>query len=334
MFRLLSRRRIQTQVVRRVFFAMGTEISLSLVISEPEEIEAAELAILEMKAILDRFGEQWWPWSGGQLSQFNAQLERGESASIPQDMQALFCRAWALHEATGGAFDPRVAPLVKLWGFHDFAATPEAPPDADMVRDYLHKLSLAPAYQGGDTYGPAPGIGWDFGGIGKGWIVDQVLGQLAQRTFRDVIIDAGGNLAVRGSCGRRSWRIGIRVPDSNPASPELLASLDARDEAVNTHGDDQRFFMHQGRRYGHILNPWTGEPASGLRSVTVVHADGSLAEAGGAALFVAGPQHWQALAQQLNLEQVLVVHDSGQVEATRALYKRIRRERPLPIDIV
>jgi len=239
-------------------------------------------------------------------------------------------------------FDPRVASLVKLWGFHDMAALRDEPPPAAQVETALRAMRNAPTYDGGGVYGPAPGVGWDFGGIGKGWIVDICLERLRELGFPDAIVDAGGNLAVRGARGDRPWRIGIRNPrgavDGPAATDELptslLATMVARDEAVNTHGDDQRFFEHRGQRYSHILDPAIGWPAQGLRSITVVHQDGTLAEAGGAALYVAGRDGWRRLSRKLGLNQVMVVTAEGEVQATAALAARIKPENEIAVKVV
>lgn len=317
-----------TPLVKLGFFAMGTQVSVTLSTGGSRaRREGAAEAIAEVERLMQDFGRHWWAWGDGALAQINAQLGAGRRADIPPSMRELFARAWGLRQATGGLYEPRIAALVKLWGFHDMAALRDAPPDAGSVQGLLEALRSAPSYDGGASYGPAPNVGWDFGGIGKGWIVDAALALLRERGYSDAIVDAGGNLAVRGARGERPWRVGIRDPRSaDPEAPGLLASLVARDEAVNTHGDDQRYFDHQGRRYAHILDPHTGCPTSGLRALTVVHADGTLAEAGGAALFVAGREHWRRLARKLGLHQVLVVTDEGEVQVTPGFAARAKPE--------
>lgn len=313
-------------LVRLGFFAMGTEVTVTVALGGPRaRRDAAIAAIADLERRIQDFGRQWWAWGDGALAAINRQLDGGGVAQIPPSMRGLFARAWAVRQATGGLFDPRVATLVRLWGFHDMAALRDAPPDDASLESALVALRRAPGYDGGATYGPAPGVGWDFGGIGKGWIVDLALDRLRELGFPDAIVDAGGNLAVRGARGDRPWRIGIRHPRPTAASP-MLASMIARDEAVNTHADDQRGFDHAGVRYGHILDPSRGRPARELCSVTVVHPDGTLAEAGGAALYVAGRHGWRRLARKLGLHQVMVVTAEGEVQVTGALAARLKPE--------
>ena len=322
-------------LVKLSFFAMGTQVSITVsAAGHRGRREEAVSAIAEIERLMQDFGRHWWAWGDGALAGINAQLAAGRVADIPPAMRRLFARAWAVRQATGGLFDPRVASLVKLWGFHDMAALRDTPPSPLQVEGALHALRAAPGYDGGGAYGPAPGVGWDFGGIGKGWIVDICLERLRDLGFPDAIVDAGGNLAVRGARGDRPWRIGIRNPRSDADAPSLLASIVARDEAVNTHGDDQRFFEHDGQRYSHILDPAIGWPAQGLRSITVVHPDGTLAEAGGAALYVAGRDGWRRLSRKLGLNQVMVVTAEGEVQATASLAARIKTESDVTVRVV
>jgi thiamine biosynthesis lipoprotein len=314
-------------LVKLGFFAMGTQVSVTVAVpGSRARRDDAVAAIGDVERRIQDFGRHWWAWGDGALASINAQLAAGGVAEIPASMRALFARAWAVRQATGGLFDPRVAALVRLWGFHDMAALRDTPPDAARIASALRDLNRAPGYDGGATYGPAPGVGWDFGGIGKGWIVDLALDRLRELGFPDAIVDAGGNLAVRGGRGDRPWRVGIRHPRSPASGPLLLASMVARDEAVNTHADDQRSFDHDGVRYGHILDPTRGRPAQELCSVTVVHPDGTLAEAGGAALYVAGRHGWRRLARKLGLQQVMVMTADGEVQVTGALAARIKPE--------
>lgn len=317
-------------VVRRRFLAMGTEVLLS-VASRRRRAEL-EAVLDELRQLIEDFGRHWWAWGPGALGTLNCRLIAGEAVTIPPAMQPLFRRAWQIHRQTGGSYEPRIGALVRLWGFDDVARLRTAPPSAAQIERVQAALLAAPDYDGGARYGPAPGVAWDFGGIAKGWIVDAALDLLAARGFSNATVDAGGNLAVRGRHYERPWRIGIRDPRSAADASRLLAALDAGDEAVNTHGDDQRHFEHEGRRYAHLLDPRSGWPAQGLRALTVVHADGSWAEAAGAALFVAGRDGWPALARQLGVTQVLVVRDDGRVQATAALAARLSPEPGVQIE--
>ena len=323
-----------TPIAQRIFLAMGTRVSVTLACSDGQRPEAAEAALNEIESLISDFGRNAWAWGSGALGAFNRELLAGRVATLPATLQSLFNRAWQLRERCGGLYEPRIGALVRLWGFADVEHPGSAPPAPARIAALLAALRAAPNYDGGATYGPAPDIAWDFGGIGKGHIVDLALARLHAAGFSDAMVDAGGNLAARGRRGERPWHVGIRDPHVPAESQLLLASLDINDETVNTHGDDQRGFDFQGRRYAHILDPRSGEPAQGLRALTVVHADGCRAEAEGAALFVAGAEHWPTLARQLGLDQVLAVASDGRIQATTALAARLLPQREIAIEIV
>jgi len=315
--------RSKPALFRQTRLAMGTEITVSIVLGAHRRT-AAQAAMRELHQLLTSFSREAWAWGPGALADFNRRLLRGEQAEIPPALLPLFQRAWALHLSTRGRFEPRMAALVRLWGFDDPARLRTSPPSQAQISQAVQALQLAPPYDGGSHYGPAPDVAWDFGAIGKGYIVDAALQLLKTRGFAHCTINAGGHVAATGARGDRPWRTGIRDHRAPADQPALLASLDVFDESVVTHGDDQRYFEHEGQRYAHLLNPGNGWAVQGLRALTVVHADGALADAAGAALFVAGPGCWPALAAELGLTQVLAVDVHGVVQTTAALASRLR----------
>ncbi len=285
---------------------MGTPVTITLCSPRRVRNRAIEDVLASVQARMDAFGRDFWAWGDGRLGEINRALSQGASPEIPADMRPLFERAQVIRAATAGLFEPRIGQLVRLWGFDDPIHLRDAPPAAAEIELRVRNLDR--------------GL-WDFGAIGKGLIVDECLDLLAARGFAQAAIDAGGNVAVRGCRGIRPWRIGIRDPRAD-RSDVTIAQLDAADEAVITHGDDQRFFDYEGVRYSHILDPRSGWPARGLRSVTVVHRDATLADAAGAALFVAG-REWRSLAEKLELHEVMAITAEGEIEITLALARRL-----------
>lgn len=322
------------RLIDQRFLAMGTEISVKLVCDRRSRRDAALRAIQGVVDLMHDFGHEAWAWGDGSLSKFNAALCAGETPQIPAGLRDLFAKAWKIRQQSDGLFEPRLAQLVRLWGFDDVARLRESPPAAHEIEELLRAMSAAPDLNGASSYGPAPDVAWDFGGIGKGYIVDKALDILCQHGFGDAVVDAGGNLAARGSHHMRPWRVAIRDPRSSHEPRRLLASLQVFDEAVITHGDDQRYFEFDGRRYSHILNPKTGVSVQGFRSLTVVHADATLADGGGAALYVAGPDAWRALARKLGIEQVLIVSDNGSIQVTPTLAQRLTPEPDVHVELV
>jgi len=154
-----------------------------------------------------------------------------------------------------------------------------------------------------------PGMRAHLGGIGKGYAVDRAAAILRGRGFRDFMIQSGGDLFVSGRRGDRPWRVGIRDP-RGPAD-RSFAALDLTNSTFSTSGDYERFFIRDGRRYHHILDPDLGEPARGCRSVTIVAGTATLADALSTGVFVLGPEPGMALIERLpDVEGVIVTADN------------------------
>src|SRR5207244_7472016 len=126
----------------------------------------------------------------------------------------------------------------------------------------------------------------NLGGIGKGYAVDRGVEILRRRGLSDFMIQAGGDLYVAGRRGDRPWRLGIRDP-RGPAD-RSFAALDLSEGTFSTSGDYERSFMKNGRRYHHILDPDTGEPAGRCRSVTIVTDRAVMAEGISTGWFILG----------------------------------------------
>lgn len=306
------------------FFALGTLVSVSVYLDEGDTRERARGALADCERFLATYEAAWSPSGDGTLGALNRRLAAGGTIAVEGADTALFIRAEEARARSGGLFDARLGALVRLWGFDDDAHRREAPPEAAQVQRLLEVLRQAPAFDAGREYGPAPAVQWDFGGIAKGAAVEEAVARLKAAGIANVIVNAGGNLRTAGTRGRAPWRIGIRQPRGKSPSDVMAYVLTDRDEAIMTSGDYERFFEHGGRRYHHILDPRTGAPAEGLRSVTVAHADAAWADAASTALFVAGPGGWREMARQFGIEQALAVTAGGEILVTEAFHRRLK----------
>lgn len=301
------------------FMAMGTLVEVTLHNLPEAETEAAGQAV---EALFHELHHRWDPWGEGELGQLNQALSAEGEATPGAELGALLGQAAELTSASGGRFDPAVGGLVRLWGFGRDETVPQAPPAAEAVRETLAKRRPLPELleSDGALRGPA-GSAIDLGGFVKGVAVDRAVELLRERGIEHAIVNAGGDLRAIGRHGERAWRIGIRAS----REPGVFAAVEVvGDEAVFTSGDYERYFMYEGRRYHHVLDPRSGYPAEGLASVTVIHADAARADAAATALMVAGPREWPAVAAALGVELVMVVDTEGKAEASPAMRPRVR----------
>jgi thiamine biosynthesis lipoprotein len=156
----------------------------------------------------------------------------------------------------------------------------------------------------------------NLGSIGKGYALDRVGQLLAAAEIHDVLVH-GGNSSVlaRGSHGAtpgQGWSVGVR----NPLRPDHhLGEIRLRDRALATSGSGTQFFMHEGQRYGHILDPRTGWPAQEVLSATVIAPTAALAEALSTAFYVLGSKQAEAYCQQhAEISAILVCLPDPQID--------------------
>lgn len=138
----------------------------------------------------------------------------------------------------------------------------------------------------------APGVRINVGGIAKGWACERVVDILRDAGVEHALVSAGGDTRLLGDRRGQPWLVGIRDPDDASGVVTRLALVD---EAISTSGDYERYFDEDGVRYHHILDPATGRPTEGIRSVTVVGPDGTITDALSTTLFVLGPERGMAL---------------------------------------
>ena len=126
----------------------------------------------------------------------------------------------------------------------------------------------------------------NLGGIGKGYAIDRAVTILRGAGLTDFMIQSGGDLFVAGRRGDRPWRVGLQDPRGAPNT--LFAAIELTDAAFSTSGDYERFFIRDGRRYHHILDPDTGEPAQRSRSVTIMAKSATVSDGLSTGVFILG----------------------------------------------
>lgn len=302
----------------------GTAMATTIAVTLPAGPRAADhaQAVLDVFHRVDARMSEWKESSP--LAAVNRAAGR-EAVPVPADLRRLLLRAQELGAATDGAFDVTWAALWGLWDFR--AADPRVPPADEVARraalvDY-RRLVVDDA--AGTAFLPEEGMLVGLGGIAKGFALDAAAAALAARGVDDFLLTAGGQVLARGDRGGRPWQVGIRDPRGAP--DDLFARLAVRDASLSTSADNESFFVVDGVRYHHVLDPRTGWPARGLRSATVVARDATTADALSTALLVLGPERGLAAAERLGAEAVLV-DDAGRLHATPGVAARLELLHP------
>ncbi len=274
-------------------------------------------AFAEMDRLAGLFSE-WNPDSPVSLVNRNAGLT---PVRVPTEVLELLSRAAQVSSQTSGSFDVTWAALGDLWRFGGARAARVPPPAAVKRRRALVDFRDVVLDRDASTaFLRRKGMRLGLGGIGKGDIADAGASLLVSRGVRDVLVAASGDVSARGRNGDRPWVVAIRDP-RRPS--RVLGTVELHDESISTSGDYERFFMIDGRRYHHVLDPRTGYPAMASESVTVIARRGADADALATGLFVLGPERaTAALADDPDVSAVLVgsdgrVHLAGASRAFR-----------------
>lgn len=200
----------------------------------------------------------------------------GKPVALDDETRLLMDYADLCYQLSEGLFDITSGVLRRAWVFDGSDKIP-AQNLIDQILPLVgwHKASLS-----NNQLHLLPGMEIDLGGIGKEYAVDRVLYLLKQQTDSPLLVNFGGDLAVSGpQSHQQAWQVGIETPDAPDRAQQIL---EISAGALATSGDAKRFLLHQGKRYGHILNPKTGYPIENApRSVTVAGSNcvqaGSLA---------------------------------------------------------
>lgn len=306
------------KVFRKGTVLMDTMVTVTVVAASEEKagaaIEKAFGVIAHLDGLLSAFSEQ---------SEVSLVNRSAGIAPVKVSAETLELTAMALDvaEKTDGAFDITIGAESVLWDF----VTKRRPDDA-VIRERLglvnYRLVRIDKKQS-TVFLPKKGMRIDLGAVAKGYAADKAVEELKRQGLAAGLVAVAGDIRGYGRKPDRSgWSVGIRNPRMTGRDDEIMAVLELRDRAVSTSGDYERYFILDGKRYHHILDPGTGYPAAGCRSVSVVAPMGAGADAFSTAVFVLGPEKGMAVLEMAGLEGVIVDKD-GRVRATPGLRDRI-----------
>jgi thiamine biosynthesis lipoprotein len=285
---------------------MGTTWSV-VAARAPAALDARRVraAIERTLARVDREASTWR--ADSELSRFNDGPSTAWSP-VSAGLATVVGEALRTSRLSGGAFDPTVAPLVDLWGFGPTAGARRRPAAA-AIRAARARIGFA--HLAVRTTPPAlrkdrPDLRVDLSAVAKGFAADRVAAGLAALGAHDVLVEIGGELRARGrNPDGAPWAVAVQRPTG--ATGAASAVLRLTDGGIATSGDYRNHFDEQGHRYGHVIDPRTGEPVThALASVTVVAASAMRADALATALLVLGPEAGAALARRDGLAALFI----------------------------
>lgn len=266
---------------------MGTLFSFKAAVDslEEQEVQAAFAAGFREIARLESQMSEWIPESP--VSEVARQAGK-EPVPIPGDLQQVAALALEIAETTDGAFDCTFLPLGRVWNIKHRTAPPPAD-SLDAARKLVDWRAVRLDRAAGTLFLEKPGMRIGFGGIAKGYAARKAGEILEQAGITDYIVNAGGDLYVSGAKGGTPWSSGIADPRKQNAPPVMAFAINKRC-GIATSGDYESYFIWNGKRYHHIIDLATNQPAEGMRSSTVLAEDPTKADAYATAFFILGPE--------------------------------------------
>jgi FAD:protein FMN transferase len=250
-----------------------------------------------------------------EISRFNRFRRAGEEFPVSAGFLRVMKVAARVFALSGGAWDGTVLPLVDLWGFGPAGPVGE-PPGEDQIAAGLAKVGFGKIEirDSGALVKRDGSVTLDLASIAKGYGVDQVAELVRREGFTDFVVEIGGEVRAGGARrDGRPWRVGINRPRASAQPDELYRVVLLHDEAFATSGDYRNYFVRDGVRYSHVLDPRTGRPVTNrVVSVSIRAPDCTLADGLATAVMVMGAEAGIALVERLDeVEGLVVVETPG-----------------------
>lgn len=290
----------------RTEFFMNTEVTVKIKGTE-EKKEVIAQTFAEMKEWAERLNRFH---NDSIITHINN--AEGQPVTVNSEMMRLLIKSKEYYKITEHAFDPTVAPLIDLWGF---SGQKQRVPSTDELDKIIHRINFAKV-----KLDPASGevslpetTALEPGGMAKGFIVDKGSEFLQKNGITDFYINAGGNIRVNGEKSPgRYWRVGIKKPrKQNEIFENYIVEMSRG--SLATSGDYQRYFIEDGIRYFHLLDPATGFPVREMQSVTIYAPTALEADIMSTAVFIKGWQQGRELIRELDHIEGFMVKNEKEI---------------------
>lgn len=280
----------QAKWYRQAFNTLGTQAYIEFYTEQSN----ADSLITEVQAEFERINQLMSPYiSSSELSILNRKAATA-AVKVSDELYLLLQQARSVSELSNGAFDITFA---SVGFYYDYRAGKR--PDNALLRNQRQFVNYQSVelLTGNKVRFSQHGVKIDLGGIAKGYAVEQAMKILTSAGITQAQLTAGGDSRLVGSKGGKPWLVGIKHPRQDD---KYAARLPLQDTAISTSGDYERYFIEEGVRYHHILDPKTGLSATGLLSVTVIGADTGRTDALSTTLFVLGLEQGMQLIERVS----------------------------------
>lgn len=281
-------------------FLMDTEVEIILPQGNEEDFTAAFTEMRRVEKLMNVYDPE------SEISRVNRLADK-EPIKISKEIFEVLKEALRYSRLTSGAFDVSIRPLSHLWGTKGkLKEIPEAREIEERL-PLVNYRNIILDERNQTVEFKREGMAIDLGGIAKGYALDCAIRVLKERGVKEVLINAGGDIKVTG---KRDWKIGLQHPRKED---EVLVVIKLKDQAIATTGDYQRYFIREGKRYHHIINPKTGYSAVECMSVTIIGPSAIQTDILATGVFILGPEKGMELIKSLESTEGIIINAQGQI---------------------
>ena len=295
---------------------MGNNFTISVVDEEEsvahQHINSAIEEIRRIERLLTTFKSD----SQTNLINDNAGIQ---SVIVDQEVFDLIERSIAISKITQGAFDITYGSIDKsLWNFDKTMTKLPSPDDAKKMVHLINYQNIILDSSSHSVFLKAKGMRIGFGGIGKGYAAEMAKKLLIKNGAKSGIINASGDLCTWGfQPNEKPWTIGIADPDK-PQAP--FSYIEISNKAVATSGNYEKYILIDGKKYSHTIDPKTGLPISGIKSVTIISSNAEFADAMATPMAVMGIEAGLFLINQIPDLHCIIIDDDNKIYTSKNIH--------------
>jgi len=293
------------------FHAFGTEVTVQI---EDVSKDKATKLFENIDKQLQTMHQRWHAWQDSELAEIRKACQTGQPVQVSEDVIYLLAQGKLLEKQSLGYFNPAIGELIDAWGFLSHTSDQTRPaPSPEKIAELLSYHPSMEDIQINNTTVTCtnPHVRLDFGAYAKGYGVGLIMDYLKAEGLQNALVNAGGDLMILQSPGKKPRRIGIQAPDQNNSETVLLVKDNI---SIFTSGTYARYFKDSqtSKKYHHLINPKTGYPSTYFISVTVIHPDPMHADAAATALLASDKDSWLAITQSMGINSYLLITSEGE----------------------
>ncbi len=303
----------EPQIFKRSAKLMGNRFELSVVAGDEkwanEKIDAGIDEIKRIEKLLTTFSDD------SETNQINHYAGIAPVA-VSRETFDLIKRSIRISEVTQGAFDITYGSVdKKLWNFdQNMTSLPDKDTAKQMVR-LINFKNIVLDDEKCTVFLRETGMRIGFGGIGKGYAAERAKQIMKQEGVTSGVVNASGDLNAWGvQPNGKKWTIGIANPDS---THEIFSYMDITDLAVATSGNYEKFIMVDGKKYSHTINPLTGLPVTGIKSVTIITTNAEIADAMATPVMIMGIKTGLHMINQMKHIEAIIIDDNNRLYTSK-----------------